>query len=413
MTIELAPVPVAPKAAAKAKANTEANASKTKPAESAEAAPAKAKSKFVDILASLGAGLTQVPDAQQALPVIAEVPVDQDLAGTLMDPMALLSQSLMLKPPAADGVANANLNQLPGVEPSLLVPSLATQPGAGGGANSAALGHLNRGAAAKGAPGVGFDSLSSQMPVVDAATLSARKSAQAQTDTASLQSAMETSNTNQSGESGKPDSRIFSAIQTEISMKPLTPAAEATLAVISGSAKREEQKSDRMIFKPLVVEGNQAPTSWATSASPSASPSAPAPAMAASTDAFVAEQVSYWITNDIQNAQMKLDGIGEKPVEVSITMNGNEAHIAFRTDEPQARDVLENASNHLKDMLQREGVVLSGVSVGTSGSGSNGSQERNPRQGARQAMVASSEPVARDPLARAPRVASLGLDLFV
>jgi flagellar hook-length control protein FliK len=135
--------------------------------------------------------------------------------------------------------------------------------------------------------------------------------------------------------------------------------------------------------------------------------------MAASTDAFIAEQVSYWITNDIQNAQMKLDGIGEKPVEVSITMNGNEAHIAFRTDELQARDVLENASNHLKDMLQREGVVLSGVSVGTSGSGGNGSQERNPRQGARQAMVASSEPVANVPPAHSPRVAGLGLDLFV
>ena len=61
-------------------------------------------------------------------------------------------------------------------------------------------------------------------------------------------------------------------------------------------------------------------------------------------------------------AEMKLEGLGDSPVEVSISMNGNQAHVAFRTDEVQARDALENAGVQLKEMLQRDGVVLSGMS---------------------------------------------------
>lgn len=130
-------------------------------------------------------------------------------------------------------------------------------------------------------------------------------------------------------------------------------------------------------------------------------------------DAFVAEKVSYWISNDVQNAEMKLDGLGDHPVEVSIRMHGNEAHVAFRTDEAMARDVLETASQSLKDMLQKEGVVLSGVSVGTSGSGDSGSQGRNPRQGGRKAAIFVEKPLGSDARLGAVRNAGQALDLFV
>ena len=78
----------------------------------------------------------------------------------------------------------------------------------------------------------------------------------------------------------------------------------------------------------------------------------------------VAEQVSYWISQDIQNAELTLDGLGKDPVEVSIRMHGNEAQVSFRTDELQTRDLLQGAASHLKELLQSEGLVLSGVSVG-------------------------------------------------
>jgi flagellar hook-length control protein FliK len=68
-------------------------------------------------------------------------------------------------------------------------------------------------------------------------------------------------------------------------------------------------------------------------------------------------------------------------------MHGNEAHVAFRTDELQARAALENASTHLKELLQREGLVLTGVSVGTAGAGDSGDREGKPRQGNRQTNI--------------------------
>ena len=110
---------------------------------------------------------------------------------------------------------------------------------------------------------------------------------------------------------------------------------------------------------------------------------------------------------------MKLDGIGDKPVEVSIRMQGNEAHIAFRSDELQARAALENASIHLKEMLQREGLVLSGVSVGTSGTGDSGEQGSKSRQGARQTSVVSIQPARVDGTPGPGRLSGGALDLFV
>ena len=81
---------------------------------------------------------------------------------------------------------------------------------------------------------------------------------------------------------------------------------------------------------------------------------------------------------------MKLEGVGGGPVEVSINMQGKEAQVVFRTDEIQTREMLEGATAQLKDMLQQQGVVLTGVFVGSSGAGDGGQQqERRFRQGAR------------------------------
>ena len=88
---------------------------------------------------------------------------------------------------------------------------------------------------------------------------------------------------------------------------------------------------------------------------------------------------AYWMSGDMKNAEMKLDGFGESPVEVSISVHGNQTHVAFRTDEIQTRLALEDAGATLKDMLSKEGLDLMGVSVGTSGSGGDGAQGRRPR----------------------------------
>ncbi|BDT71077.1 hypothetical protein os4_05900 [Comamonadaceae bacterium OS-4] len=81
------------------------------------------------------------------------------------------------------------------------------------------------------------------------------------------------------------------------------------------------------------------------------------------------EDVKYWVGQDMQKAELTLDGFGHSAVEVSISLQGNEAHVAFRSDEAQTRDALSNASTQLQDALNRQGMSLAGVSVGTSNAG--------------------------------------------
>ena len=83
----------------------------------------------------------------------------------------------------------------------------------------------------------------------------------------------------------------------------------------------------------------------------------------------VADQVSMWVSQNIQSAELKLDALGHERVEVSITLSGSEASIEFRTDRPEIRDLLSRATAQLNDSLQREGLVLADVSVGSSGKG--------------------------------------------
>jgi flagellar hook-length control protein FliK len=190
-----------------------------------------------------------------------------------------------------------------------------------------------------------------------------------------------------------------------------TALASAAANVVS-TPRREESSRERSVFR----------TSNDSAASPQAlSTPAPthivsgAPEVVPATDVFVAEKVSYWVSNNVQNAEMKLDGVGDRPVEVSIRMQGNEAHVAFRTDELQTRAALENASVHLKDLLHREGLVLSGVSVGTADTGgsSGPQQDRKPRQGERQATVTALQPLTGDLRTGPGRVSRGSLDLFV
>lgn len=45
----------------------------------------------------------------------------------------------------------------------------------------------------------------------------------------------------------------------------------------------------------------------------------------------VAEQVAYWVNQKTQNAELTLQRDGH-PVEVSVSLSGNEAHVSFRGD---------------------------------------------------------------------------------
>ena len=133
-----------------------------------------------------------------------------------------------------------------------------------------------------------------------------------------------------------------------------------------------------------------------------------------SPEQMVADTVGYWVSQGIQKAELKLDGFGSDPVQVSISLNGDEAHIGFRTDQPEIRQILEGAASQLKDLLSNEGLVLSGVSVGGSGPGGNAdSQDQRGQQSARQATVLTKEVAPAEARQRANPSIGRALDLFV
>lgn len=134
----------------------------------------------------------------------------------------------------------------------------------------------------------------------------------------------------------------------------------------------------------------------------------------ANTDEALAEQVTYWVNQKNQNAEVTLSHDG-KPVEVSVTLSGNEAHVSFRSDQAHTRQMLDGNMDQLSDMLRDQGLMLSGSSVGTSGQDGRGSSkqttssQRNPSM--RQATVEVANVTAvRHPSASAD---NRSLDIFV
>ena len=131
------------------------------------------------------------------------------------------------------------------------------------------------------------------------------------------------------------------------------------------------------------------------------------------TEDAVAEQVSYWVNQNIQNAELTVEHDGH-PVEVTVTLNGNEAHVSFRSDQNETRTLLDASVAQLRDLLENQGLSLSGMTVGDSSSrGNSGSNDgqRQSAKGARQTSVQASTPTER--VGPASTVTDKTVDIFV
>ncbi|WP_265282103.1 flagellar hook-length control protein FliK [Verminephrobacter aporrectodeae] len=132
-----------------------------------------------------------------------------------------------------------------------------------------------------------------------------------------------------------------------------------------------------------------------------------------------AEPVTWWAEQQTWNAQLTLDRDGQ-PVEVSVSLSGNAAHVFFQSEQPQTRELLDRSRAQLGDLLHSQGLVLAGMSVGTSADQGAG-QARSPRgragarptQGMQGAPVASVAPAAAAPVLRVGNIAQRAVDVFV
>ena len=90
-----------------------------------------------------------------------------------------------------------------------------------------------------------------------------------------------------------------------------------------------------------------------------------------------------------QNAELTLDQ-GGRPVEVRVALTGDQAHVSLRSDQLEARQLLDAGREQLQDMLQRQGLQLAGMTVGAGGGHGAGARQNGPEPG-RQVAQRTSE----------------------
>lgn len=399
MTIEMTSTASPP-----AKAATGAQGSKASKGAS-DAAQSTGASGFMAILDALGDGAPQ--DATSVLPAVTQAQ-DPDAKlpnGLPFDAAALLQQNPQI------ALAQAALRAVDGKgtegDATLAVPDAASKTG--GSAAQAAGRALALAADGKLAPDA---QLAGDAPTLglQRAHAHASKAAKEKAGLGANDSAGLTQATAVVAERVElRDSKLLAAIEQA---RASVVARAAEPAVMVSMASADKPTSERMAQAARGIEPTYA-GGVLDVASPEFSLEVAPTAVVPETQ--VAEQVTYWVSQNVQNAELQLEGLGLSPVEVSISVQGNEAQISFRTDEAQARGVLEGAGAQLKDMLQREGVLLTGVSVGTSGSGdpAGSGGERRGRSHQRQVSIAATDAPAQPAARRMGQEAGRSVDLFV
>lgn len=328
-------------------------------------------------------------------------------AAAAQDPALLAQAALLLAAgnAAAPAVAASPASPLP---PAMAAAQAARAPAAA--ARVAPAGAATREVAPAAAP------LAAGLQQASARALAGREAGQARAESGAVDSSGELASSELA--SARADANKFLAALEQAKAVPSARSPEPVLAPLL--ARAEKPQAERSAVRQEKTEPTYGSATLGVGAADFSQSGTPAPVLAPpplQVAEQVAEQVSYWVSQNVQNAELSLDGLGLLPVEVSISMQGKEAHISFRTDEAATRDVLQSAGAQLKDLLQGEGLVLAGVSVGTSGSGQTDGGERRGRPALRQTAIAPLQGAGAERAPR-PRSASLGgagrsVDLFV
>lgn len=122
------------------------------------------------------------------------------------------------------------------------------------------------------------------------------------------------------------------------------------------------------------------------------------------------DPAKYWLGGEARHAaELTVEEMAGGPVEISIQLQGNEAMIDFKADGLEARDALLSASSDLEKLLGQEGMVLGGLSVGSSGAHGGGRNAddndttRLSRQPTTRAVATQDDQVGVLPPARRPQ----------
>ena len=191
------------------------------------------------------------------------------------------------------------------------------------------------------------------------------------------------------------------------------------LGALARGAAAPSRSTDRAAARPsFVPAGSALAGSWTEQSGVSGGGAANAASYApdastATPETGVAEKLNYWISRGVQNAELKLDAFGGGSVQVSISVQGHEAQVEFRSDQAEARKILNDAMPLLRDLLEEEGMLLSGGFVGASAHRDPGAQERRGHSQATTISVRGTEAQAVDRMLAPACASGRTVDLFV
>lgn len=125
------------------------------------------------------------------------------------------------------------------------------------------------------------------------------------------------------------------------------------------------------------------------------------------------QDMRFWLQGKQQRAEVMLEKDGQS-VRVQVSVRGNEAHVTFKADQAQTRALLDASLGQLREMLEQQGMQLTGVSVQADAQGdqpASGQGPRNPWDAAPMQHGQVAVPVNAEALVvRNHR--PLGLDLY-
>lgn len=197
--------------------------------------------------------------------------------------------------------------------------------------------------------------------------------------------------------------RSGNAVDLPVNAATLARPEAADLAGSTGGSMLDVLQADRKDTQPTPAAPSEPafaaglPASAQTSSTAvvdrAGAPGDALPLRSATFGEDVANRVTWLATHGRQEAEIRIDPPHLGPVEMRLSIAGDQATLSLVSPHAAVRDALQNSVPRLQEMLQAAGVNLGQVNVG---SHSAGQQQGNAQQGARNDAGVAAGDDARD-----------------
>ena len=187
-----------------------------------------------------------------------------------------------------------------------------------------------------------------------------------------------------------PGGPMFTELAEPDSLPGKTPLAQSVLSALQ-LARAESPLPETLISSPALTvsapSGAAAPFPKVL-ADNLLSMTVPQPVTSEGWGKAVGERLLWMVKGDQQFAELKITPPNLGPMEVKLTLNNDQASVAFLSNHAAVRDALEAAIPRLREMMSQESLTLVNVDVGSQQQAESGHSDRS---GGRHAGATSGE----------------------